>query len=161
MRKTVISALILAALPAASLAMDDHAAMRPDALKWSAAPPGLPPGSEIAVLAGDPTKDGPFVIRLKTPANYRVPAHTHPDGESVTVISGTFNIGAGGKLDTTKGEAMPAGSFKHVPKDLQHYAWSTGPTIIQIHGMGPFGINYVNPDDDPRNTATTGSTGSK
>lgn len=157
MRKSVVSALILACLPAASLAMEEHVTMQPDALKWGAAPPALPAGSEIAVIAGDPNGTGPYVLRLRLPADYKIPAHTHPADENVTVLSGTLNFAEGSKLDTTKGEPMRAGGFFVATKGMQHYAWSTGPTVIQIHGMGPFAISYVNPADDPRRAATTGS----
>lgn len=157
MRMSVASALMLACLPTASLAMDEHVTMQPNALKWGAAPPALPAGSEIAVIAGDPNSAGPYVLRVRMPANYKVPPHTHPADENVTVISGTLNVAMGGKLDTTKGEAVPAGGFFLAAKGMPHYAWSTGPTIIQIHGMGPFAINYINPADDPRGPATTGS----
>ena len=157
MRMSVVTALIVTGLPAVSLAMDEHVATQPDALKWTAAPPALPPGSEIAVLNGDPGSEGLFVVRLRTPANYKVPPHTHPTDESITVISGAFHIGMGDKFDSAKGEAASPGGFFHMPKGMQHYAWSTGPTIIQIHGMGPFVIDYVNPEDDPRKAATTGT----
>ena len=158
MRKTVIAALILAALPAASFAMDEHTAMRPDALKWGAAPAAFPPGSEVAVLAGDPSKEGSaYVVRVRTPAGYTVPPHTHPADENITVVSGTLHVAMGGKLDRTKGEALPAGGFIHMARDTQHYAWSPAAAIIQLHGIGPMAITYVNPDDDPRNKATTGT----
>ncbi len=152
----LVSALILASLPAASLAMDEHAVMQPDALKWGAAPPALPPGSEVAVLAGDPGADGSYVVRVRMPANYTVPPHTHPTDENVTVISGALHFAMGATLDKSKGEAVQPGGFFRAAKGMQHYAWSTEPTVIQIHGMGPFAIDYVNPADDPRTTATTG-----
>jgi hypothetical protein len=165
MKTLVVSALILACLPAASLAMDQHVVWQPDALKWGAAPPSLPPGSEVAVLYGDPSGAGPYAVRVRMPADYKVPPHTHPTAENLTVISGTFNVGMGGTLDTTKSEAMGPGAFARMDKGMQHYAWSTGPTIIQINGMGPFEITYVNPADDPRNKATKApgdtTTGSK
>jgi quercetin dioxygenase-like cupin family protein len=147
--------LVLVSVPAASLAMDQQAAISPDMLKWGAMPPALPAGGELAVLSGDPGSSGPYVVRLRMPANYKVPPHTHPTDENVTVISGTLNVAMGGTLDTAKGTALPAGGFFHAAKNMQHYAWSTGPTVIQIHGLGPFAITYVNPADDPR--ATTGT----
>jgi quercetin dioxygenase-like cupin family protein len=155
MRLSVLSALFLATLPASALAMDDQVTTSPDMLKWGAAPPALPPGSEVAVLSGNPGGTGPYVVRVRMPANYKVPPHTHPTDEYVTVISGTFNVAMGGTLDTAKGTALPAGGFFHAAKNMEHYAWSTGPTVIQIHGLGPFAISYVNPADDPR--ATTGT----
>jgi quercetin dioxygenase-like cupin family protein len=154
MRKTALAAtLILAALPFAALAMDEHAAVQPGALKWSAGPPGLPPGAQFAVLAGDPSKQGAYVLRAKMPAGYKVPPHTHPTDENVTVISGTFHIGMGDKFDAKKGETVKAAGFVHVGKDMQHYAWVSAPTVIQVHGMGPFEIKYINPADDPRNAS--------
>jgi anti-sigma factor ChrR (cupin superfamily) len=87
---------------------------------------------------------------LKAPAGYKVPPHTHPNDENVTVISGTFNIGMGGTFDEKNGQALKVGGFVHMPKGMQHFAWSTDETIIQLHGMGPQGIIYVNPADDPR-----------
>jgi quercetin dioxygenase-like cupin family protein len=164
MKPSVVSALIVACLPAAALAMDDHPVKQPDALKWTAAPPALPAGSEVAVLYGDPSSSGPYALRVRMPADYKVPPHTHPTAENVTVISGTLNVGMGATLDTAKSEAMGPGAFARMDKGVQHYAFSSGPTIIQVNGMGPFEIMYVNPADDPRGMAakapaesTTGS----
>ena len=150
MRK-IAAALLLAALPAAALAMDDHIAVHPNALKWGPAPPGLPPGAQVAVVAGDPGKDGPYVVRARLPAGYKIPPHTHPTDENVTVLSGVFHIAMGDKFDPKKGDTVRAGGFFSAQKGMQHYGWTTGPTLIQIHGMGPFAITYVNPADDPRN----------
>jgi quercetin dioxygenase-like cupin family protein len=105
-------------------------------LKWVAAPPAFPKGAQIAIVSGDPAKEGLYVVRLKVPAGYKVPAHVHPNDENVTVLSGTFNIGMGDKLDETKGTALKAGGFAQAPKGMQHYAWFTEDTIIQVHGMG-------------------------
>jgi quercetin dioxygenase-like cupin family protein len=138
--------------PSVMFAADDHAVVSPDSLKWAAAPPAFPKGAQMAVLSGDPSKEGLYVFRLKLPAGFKVPAHTHPSDENVTVISGSFHIGMGGKLDETKGEAVKAGGFAHVPTGMQHYAWFTEDSVIQVHGMGPAGLTYVNPADDPRNS---------
>lgn len=126
-------------------------AITPSDMNWVDAPPGLPPGAKIAVLEGDPTKPGPFTIRLKTPANYKLPAHGHTEGERITVISGTFNIGSGDKFDTAKGKTLPAGSFYFLPAKMKHFAWTDGEVVVQISGNGPFDIDYINPTDDPRN----------
>jgi hypothetical protein len=151
MRKAVVAALLLAAWPSATFAMEDHIAVQASALKWGPAPPGLPPGSQAAVVAGDPSKDGPYVVRARLPAGYKIMPHTHPTDESVTVLSGTFHIAMGDKFDNRTGEAVRTGGFFTAQQGMQHYGWTTTPTIIQIHGMGPFAINYVNPADDPRN----------
>lgn len=121
-----------------------------DSLKWQDGPPSLPPGAKIAVLEGDPTKKGPFVFRVKVPDGYKIPPHTHPKPERVTVISGTFNIGMGDKFDAGKGEAMPAGTYGTWPAGMKHYVWTKGETVVQFHGEGPWKVEYVNPDDDPR-----------
>jgi hypothetical protein len=71
-------------------------------LKWGPAPPALPKGAEITVLSGDPSKDGPYVLRLKMPSGYKVPAHNHPSTENLTVVSGNFHIGMGDKLPTSE-----------------------------------------------------------
>ena len=107
MRTTLVTALLFAVLPAGALAMD-HMAVQPNALKWGPAPPGLPPGSQVAVVAGDPSQDGPYVIRAKLPPGYKIPPHNHPTAENVTVLSGTFHIGMGDTLDTKKGKALKA-----------------------------------------------------
>jgi quercetin dioxygenase-like cupin family protein len=123
-------------------------------IKWGAAPPNIPPGAQLAVIAGDPGKEGLFTIRLKMPANYKVPAHNHPTDEFVTVISGDFRAGLGDKLDMEKGQSLKAGAFVEMPAGMNHYAWTTEETVVQIAGPGPFAINYVNPADDPSKQAT-------
>jgi hypothetical protein len=124
---------------------------RPSGLIWQDGPPSLPAGAKLAVLEGDPTKEGPFVFRLKFPDGYRVAPHTHPKPERVTVISGMFFIGMGDKFDAARGEEMPAGTYGTWPVGMQHYVWTKGETILQFHGDGPWSIKYVNPADDPRN----------
>jgi quercetin dioxygenase-like cupin family protein len=126
-----------------------HVMLTPDALKWAPIP-SLPPGAQSAVVAGDPTKPGPFTMRVRLPARYRVPPHTHPADEHVTILSGTLHMGLGERFDTTKGKALPAGSFSVMPVGTNHFAWTVGAVTLQVHGMGPWGITYVNPADDPR-----------
>ncbi len=111
----------------------------------------MPPGGKMAVLSGDPGKKGLFTVRLQAPAGYKVPPHTHPTAQYITVISGTLNVGAGEKFDEAAGKELPAGGYVVLPAGMAHYAWSTGDAVIQISSMGPFEINYVNPADDPRN----------
>lgn len=96
-------------------------------------------------------KKGPFTVRMQAPAGYKIPPHTHPTAENLTVISGTFNIGTGDKFDEAAGKALETGGFVVLPAGMKHYAWSTTETVLQIHGKGPFEIKYVNPADDPRN----------
>jgi hypothetical protein len=155
MKMTVVAALFITALPAAAIAMDDHIAVQPGALKWGPAPPGFPPGAQFTVVAGDPGKDGLYVVRAKLPAFYKIMPHTHPTAENVTVLSGAFHFAMGDKFDTKKGETVKPGGFFSAEKGMQHYGWTTAPTVIQIHGQGPFAITYVNPADDPRNAKTS------
>lgn len=123
----------------------------PDTIAWKDGPPSLPKGAKIAVLEGDPTKEGPFVFRVKAPDGYRIPPHTHPKMERVTVISGTFNIGMGKKFDQKATNAMPAGTYGYWEPEMAHFVWIKGETVAQFHGIGPWVIKYVNPEDDPRN----------
>ncbi|HKA78630.1 MAG TPA: cupin domain-containing protein [Xanthobacteraceae bacterium] len=151
MIKTLVTAALLAGvLPTVALAQDHHVVAPADSLKWSAAPPALPKGAQIAVVSGDPSKEGLYVLRLKVPAGYKVPPHMHPQDENVTVISGTFNIAMGEKFDDSKGPNLKAGGFAKAPKGMAHFAWFPEDTVIQIHGLGPSGITYINPADDPR-----------
>jgi hypothetical protein len=123
----------------------------PKRIAWQEGPASIPPGAKLAVLEGNPSKEGPFVLRLWLPDGYRIPPHTHPKPERVTVISGTFHIGMGDKFDPSKGEVMPAGTFGTWAPGMKHYVWATGETVVQLHGMGPWSIQYVDPAADPRN----------
>ncbi len=134
----------LAASPAVYAQEPQPRSLTPAELDWTGAPPMLPPGASMAVI------EGSFAVRLKFPANYKIPAHWHPAKVTVTVISGTFNLGLGDKLDTTKGKPLPAGSIFEMPATIHHFGWTSEETIIQQHGIGPWGINYLNPADDPR-----------
>jgi quercetin dioxygenase-like cupin family protein len=122
----------------------------PKDMTWAPGPPFLPPGCQLAVLEGDPSQSGPFAVRLSMPDGYKIPAHSHPTTEHVTVISGEFHVGMGDKLDETKGTTLPAGSFGYLPAQMNHFAWAKGATVVQVHGEGPFAIRYVDPADDPR-----------
>lgn len=127
----------------------DHIMVVPKDLKWADVP-SLPPGAKIAVIEGPLNEAVPFTFRLKFPANYKIPAHWHPAIEHVTVISGTFNMGTGDKLDPKQTKPLSAGSVAIMQPKTNHFAWTKGETIIQVHGVGPWVLNYVNPADDPR-----------
>lgn len=119
-------------------------------LEWHPGPPDLPPGAEFAVLEGNPF-EGPFTLRLRFPAGYQIPAHSHSLIENVTVISGAVHVGNGDELDTARGVRVPVGGFVSLAGDANHYAWAEEPTVVQIHSSTPFDIVYVRPEDDPRN----------
>jgi quercetin dioxygenase-like cupin family protein len=154
MRNVIIATSILLGVGGTPVAQDHKInAMTPDALKWGPAPPALPKDVQIAVLAGDPGKAGPFVVRLKIPSGAKIPAHQHPTAEGVTVISGELRFGMGDKLDESKAEKLGPGGFVDLPANMNHFAFSGGgETIVQINAEGPFAIKYVNPADDPSKT---------
>lgn len=126
---------------------------RPDKTEWKDAPPTLPPGAKAAYLEGDPNKPGPFVMRLKLPDGYAIAPHTHPKPERVTVIAGTLYIGMSATFDKSKCYEMPAGTYGSWPAGMKHFGWFKGETILQLHGDGPWAVDYLNPADDPRNAA--------
>jgi quercetin dioxygenase-like cupin family protein len=132
----------------------DHAAgmhVYPSAeIPWKDGPGSLPAGARFAVLEGDPAKDGQFTMRLRLPDGFRIAPHFHSGVEHVTVVSGTFNVGMGDKFDQATAKRMPAGTFGFWPAGMRHFAWTEGETILQLHGLGPWTITYVNPADDPR-----------
>jgi quercetin dioxygenase-like cupin family protein len=127
-------------------------AMRASDLKWGPAPPVFPKGAQFTVLSGDPSKEGLFVVRLKAPAGYKIPAHNHPTDELVTVISGAFAIGMGDKLDEAKADQLQPGDFANLPKNMNHFASFPQETVVEISSMGPFKMTYVNPADNPAMT---------
>ena len=131
-------------------AEDAHTVIAPDDVKWGPAPKVLPAGAEAAVLFGDPTKEGLFALRLKFPAGYAVPPHTHPVDEVVTVVSGTFNLGMGETAERSAAKALAAGSFFALPPGMAHFAYIDEETVVQITTNGPWGLKYVNPADDPQ-----------
>ena len=133
--------------PAAT--MPDHGMTTPDDIKWGPPPPVFDPSAQFAVLAGNPMASGMYVVRLKMPDGYKIMPHWHPTTENITVISGTFHFATGDKFDNTKGATMTAGTFGFVGPHMNHYAWAEGETIVQVHGMGPFKLTYVNPKDAP------------
>ena len=148
MRRLIVLA-IASVCGAAAIAEDMKSPINSGDVKWGPAPPTFPKGAEIAVLSGDPSKDGPFVIRIKMPSGYKFPAHNHPTDEYVTVISGNFHVGMGDKLDEKKAIELTAGGYVEAPAKMNHYGWVSSPTVVQVHAQGPFGITYVNPADDP------------
>jgi hypothetical protein len=149
MKTTVLALLWCATIVAAAPAPRQNV-FSPDQIKFGPAPPVLPSGAQLAVLEGDPTGSlGDFTIRLKMPDGYRIAPHWHPKRENVTVISGSFKVGMGDSFDASKMDAFPAGSFAYMEPSMHHYGMAVGETVVQIHGVAPFQINYVNPGDDP------------
>jgi quercetin dioxygenase-like cupin family protein len=120
----------------------DHKIVRSGDLKWAP----IIKGCELAPVSGDPAADGAaFVLRLRCVDGAKIPAHWHPTDENVTVLKGTFLVGMGEKFDETKFITMNVGNFVSMPKEVRHFAASKGETIVQVHGAGPFKVNWVNP----------------
>jgi quercetin dioxygenase-like cupin family protein len=151
MKKVLSITFCLVALAAFVLAQEPktHIALTGAEMKWGPAPPSLKKGAELSVVSGNPAAAGPFVIRLRVPAGYVIAPHWHPTDEHVTVISGTFAVGMGEKVDKAAMKEMPAGSYGMLPAEMRHYAMAKTATTVQVHGMGPFVLNYVNAADDP------------
>ncbi len=158
--RIIAGIIITLALPSASLFAQQathetktaHASFHsPAEIQWKDGPPSLPPGAKIAVLEGDPTKEGMFVMRVRLPGGYHIPAHTHPKHERVTVMQGTFKLAMGDNPKLDNARVLSAGTYGVWPPGMVHAVWTEGETIVQFHGVGPWAINYVNPADDPRN----------
>jgi quercetin dioxygenase-like cupin family protein len=128
-----------------------HTAVTPADFKWGPPPPALPAGAQAAVLHGDPGKEGPFVVRVKFPDGYAIQPHRHPNDEHVTILEGELHYAMGEKFDASALRAYPVGSFLVARKEMAHFVRAKGATMIQIHGIGPFTLTYVNAADDPRN----------
>jgi quercetin dioxygenase-like cupin family protein len=138
----------LAVLVALSVGAARLSAQVPE-LKWGTAPAVFPAGAKMAVLQGNPGKAEQFTVRLDFPAGYTIAPHFHPTDEHITVITGTFLVGMGDKLDAAKMATLPTGGFVTAPAKMNHYARAKGQTVVQISAMGPFQMTYVNPADDP------------
>jgi quercetin dioxygenase-like cupin family protein len=127
-----------------------HALLTEADLKWGQAPPALPKGASLAVVSGDPSKTGPFTIRIKFPAGYKIAPHWHPTDEHLTILGGTVALGMGDKADPAAMKELSAGGFAQMPAEMRHYLTAKTDATVQVHGLGPFVLNYVNPADDPR-----------
>lgn len=149
---SVSACVLFVSLAAVSLPSQ---AMHPgDGYAWGDAPPVLQKGAKLAVLQGDPGKPEPYTIRLSFPAGYRIAPHSHTQTENVTVIAGTLLVGMGETFDTKGMKTFKPGGFGSIPGGVHHFAMSKGVTEIQIHGVGPFDLTYVNPADDPQKGVT-------
>jgi hypothetical protein len=154
MTRSRLLAVSLAFIPPGFVSADhpdkEHVVVTPEAMRWVDGPPSLPPGAKMVVLEGDPAKDGPFVMRVGMPDGFKIMPHTHPKDERVTVLSGTLYMGLGEKFDPLVVKEMPAGSYGRTAAGAKHFGYVKGETVLQLHGEGPWAINYLNPADDPR-----------
>jgi quercetin dioxygenase-like cupin family protein len=161
MRFIPLLALLAAPFAAAAGQANPHTAhdgkaivVPPDKVQWGPAPPSLPPGARVAVLEGDPSKPGAFTMRLSLPDGYRIAPHFHSAAEHVTVLSGSFQVGMGETFDAGKLTTLSTGTFGMIPAGMRHFAQSKGATTLQLHGMGPWKLTYVNPADQPKTTSS-------
>jgi quercetin dioxygenase-like cupin family protein len=134
-------------------APSQHVMKTAASLKWGDPPPIFEKGAQFTVISGDPGQPGLYVVRLKMPAGYKIAPHWHPTDEHVTVLSGTFALGMGDTFDKAKMEGLGAGGYALLPAEMRHYAMARTEAIVQVHGMGPFKLTYVNPADDPTTRA--------
>src|SRR5262245_17702808 len=130
-----------------------HVMVAPAGLKWGDPPPSLPAGAKLAVVQGDPSQPGPFVVRLQVPAGYKIAPHWHPGVENVTVLAGTVALGMGETFDESKMTTAGVGAYASLPAEMRHYFMAKSAASIQVHGQGPLVVNYVNPADDPSKQA--------
>ena len=159
MRKSLRFLVAFSVACGAAVAIDAaapaHTVVNPADIKWGDPPPVFEKGMSFAVISGDPSKPGLYVVRAKVPAGYKIMPHWHPTDEHVTVLSGTFALGMG---ETFKKEGMtklPAGGYLLMPAEMRHFAMAVTGATIQVHGQGPFALTYVNPADDPSKRAAT------
>ena len=123
-----------------------------DDLEWKSFA-AFPSSVRLAVVVGEPSAEGPYVIRVKVPRDVKLMPHTHPEDRVYTVISGIFYIGIGDRFDADKLQAYPPGAVIVLPGNTPHFHWATsGEYVTQVSAIGPLGLNYVNPKDDPRNS---------
>jgi quercetin dioxygenase-like cupin family protein len=143
--------LAFAVARADEMAMAEPIIATADSIVWGDAPPVLPPGAKLAVIEGDPGGVGTtYTIRFWVPAGYVVPPHWHPVVENVTVLSGSIVIGMGDDVDRDSAQTLGVGEFFSMPAEHHHYALFDEESTIQLHGIGPFAITYVHPEDDPQ-----------
>ncbi len=146
-RSLLLVSLLLGVVPLAPLTAQVASGA---AVKWGPAPPFFPAGAKFAVLQGDPSAAGEYTVRLSMPAGYVIPPHWHPTDEHVTVVSGTMLLGMGDQVDRAKAARLAAGGFISAPAKAHHFAVAAAPSVVQVHGVGPFAITYVRAADDPR-----------
>lgn len=142
--------ITLFAAPASAMDTHAHTILTPEEVKWGPGPASLPKGAEAAMVFGDASKEGLFALRLKLPKGYVIAPHTHPKPEVVTVLSGTFRLGMGETADREKTKPLPAGGFFAMAPGMPHFVFIDEETVVQLNSVGPWGVTYVNPKDDPR-----------
>ena len=129
----------------------DFKSVLPEDIDWKPFP-AFPPSARLAVIVGEPSKPGPYVIRVKLPLGVKLMPHKHPEDRVYTVISGIFYIGLGDRFDAEKLHAYPPGSVVVLPGNTHHFHWAkSGEYVSQVTAIGPLGLEFINPKDDLRN----------
>jgi quercetin dioxygenase-like cupin family protein len=129
----------------------------PEDIEWKSFP-AFPKEARLAVLVGDPTQAGPYVVRVKAPSGIKLMPHRHPEDRIYTVMSGVFYIGLGEQFDGSKVNAYPPGSVIVLPGDTPHFHWAkSGEYVTQVSAIGPLGLEYAHPGDDPRRARDDGA----
>jgi quercetin dioxygenase-like cupin family protein len=132
----------------------DFRSVLPEDIDWKPFA-AFPPSARLAVVVGDPTKPGPYVIRVKVPSGLKLMPHKHPEDRVYTIISGVFYIGLGDQFDANKLQAYPPGSVIVLPGKTPHFHWArSGEYVSQVQGIGPLGLEYLDSRDDPRNKSS-------
>ena len=153
LRMAPLAVFIVCGLAVADTAAQHQILASSAAIKWGPPPPAFPAGAKFAVIDGDPAATGLVTVRFELPAGYKVAPHWHPTDENITVLSGTFSIGMGDTLDTAHGKTIRAGGYAVAPATMHHYAWTKTGATLQVTMTGPLSITYVNPADDPSQSA--------
>jgi len=136
--------------PGPSLPLKQFGAVLPESMQWQSFP-AFPPEARLAIVVGDPSKAGPYVVRVKLPAGVQLMPHTHPEDRVYTVVSGVFYIGLGTSFDPDKLQAYPPGAVLVLPANTPHFHWAkSGDYMTQVSGVGPLGMKYISDEDDPR-----------
>jgi quercetin dioxygenase-like cupin family protein len=144
-----------AAPRAHQLDQDRFHAIRAEDIQWTTFA-AYPPTVHLAVMVGDPSKPGPYTIRVKVPGGQKFMPHKHPEDRVYTVLSGVFYIGLGEEFDESKLSAFAPGSIVVLPGNQPHFHWAkSGEYITQITAEGPLGLDYIDPDNDPRTSKHT------
>jgi hypothetical protein len=146
----LVGGALLSAVAVAQTTAPGVMALTPAEMKWTSQGGLALPGMEQVNLIGDPAKPGPYTLRLKFPAGYKLAPHTHPDSREVTILSGTWYTGYGEKFDAAALKALPAGSFYTEPANAPHFVEVREPVMVQVSGIGPSGRKFVNPADNPK-----------
>jgi len=144
----LLAATLCVATPRLGYAEDAMLSVTPDQMKW--APLDAVPGAEIAAVSGDPSKPEPFVMEIRWPEGSKIGPHWHSNTERVTVISGTGVVGMGDSIDLQKGGTLPSGGYASMPAKMHHWFVARTAVVMLLEGNGPFDVNFVHPEDDPR-----------